>query len=353
MKYFTHLVCSGSAIRSICLLGILRYIYFNKLEHHIKNAAGTSMGAFFCLAFALKIPIDRLEDIIISAINNPEIKKVSSSKLLNLFTDLGINDPRLYLTGIKEYIKEKYDIDDITFIQLSKLTGVNVYVSTTKINDGNNFIFNVNDTPDISVIDAIAASMCIPIISKPIKIGNNYYVDGCITNNLPFDVFENVNHDNILCVAIYVKEDYIVTELLDSIEDINFFSYYKQISNIIYSNSLQTTYIKKINNFKNPLLITKSHFRTFYNIKITSNELMFNINNTDIENLILQGFSDISEYMKKIITNTNDTNDTNDTNNTNNINNINNTNNINDTNNTNNTNDTNDTNDTNEIKEEI
>ena len=51
MKYFTHLVCSGSAIRSLCLLGMFRYIYFNKLEEHIKNVAGTSMGAFFCLAF--------------------------------------------------------------------------------------------------------------------------------------------------------------------------------------------------------------------------------------------------------------------------------------------------------------
>lgn len=298
MKYFTHLVCSGSAIRSLCLLGIFRYIYFNKLEDHIKNAAGTSMGAFFCLVFALKIPIDKLEDIIIKAINNIEIKKISSAKLLNLFTDLGINEPKLYLEGVKEYIKEKYDMDDITFIQLSKLTGVNIYVSTTKINDGSNFIFNVDDTPNISVLDAVAASMCIPIISKPVKIGNYYYVDGCITNNLPFDVFENINHDDILCVAIYVKDDYSVTELLETSENISFLSYYKQVYNIIYSNSLQTTYIKRIESFKNPLLINKSHFKTFYNFEITSNSIEFNITQDDIENLILQGFKDMTEYMK-------------------------------------------------------
>ena len=325
MKYFTHLVCSGSAIRSLCLLGIFRYIYFNKLEDHIKNAAGTSMGAFFCLAFALKIPIEKLEDIVLKTINNPEIRYISSSKLLNLITDLGINDSKLYLAGIKEYIKEKYDMDDITFIQLSKLTGVNVYVSTTKINDGNNYIFNVNDTPNISVIDAVAASMCIPIISKPVKINNNYYVDGCITNNLPFDVFENVNHDNILCVAIYVKDDYIVTELLETNEDMNFFSYYKQISNIIYANSLESTYIKRIEAFKNPLIIKKSHFRTFYNFEITNNSIEFKINQTDIENLILQGFKDMSEYMNsfyiediKKINNNDNNNNNNDNDNDNN-----------------------------------
>ena len=307
MKYFTHLVCSGSAIRSLCLLGILRYIYFNKLEHHIKNASGTSMGAFFCLAFALKIPIDRLEEIVLKSINNPDVRFVSTSKILNIITDLGINDSKLYLSGIKEYIKEKYDMDDITFIELSKLTGVNVYVSTTKINDGANYIFNVNDTPNISVLDAIAASMCIPLISKPVKIDDNYYVDGCITNNLPFNVFDNINHDDILCVAVYIEDDYSVTELIKSTDDLNFFMYYKQVFSIIYANSIQTTYIKRIKSFKNPLIITKSHFKTFYNIAITNNSLEFNITQNDIENLILQGFTDITEYMKSF-----DNNDKND-----------------------------------------
>jgi len=308
MKYFTHLVCSGSAIRSLCLLGIFRYIYFNKLEHHIKNASGSSMGAFFCLAFALKIPIDELEVIILKSITNPEIRYISSSKLLNLFTDLGINDSRLYVTGISEYIKKKYNMDDITFIELSKLTGVNVYVSTTKINDGTNFIFNVNDTPNISVLDAVAASMCIPVISKPIKINNNYYVDGCITNNLPYNVFDNISHDDILCIAIYVKDDYLVTDLFESTDDINFLMYYKQVSSIIYYNSVLSTYIKRVEGFKNPLIVSKSHFKTFYNFKITDNSIEFNINENDIQNLILQGFTDISEYMKTFEINNNNEN---------------------------------------------
>ena len=189
-------------------------------------------------------------------------------------------------------------MDDITFIELSKLTGVNVYVSTTKINDGCNFFFNVNDTPNISVLDAVAASMCIPLISKPVKIDDNYYVDGCITNNLPFDIFDNINHDDILCIAVYIEDDYTVTELIESSDDLNFFMYYKQIFSIIYANSIETSYIKRLEGFKNPLKITKSHFKTFYNFEITNNSVEFNINQTDIENLILQGFTDITEYMK-------------------------------------------------------
>ena len=299
MKYFTHLVFSGSALRSFCLLGILRYIYFNKMDNHIKNAAGTSMGSFFCLAFALKIPIDELEEMIIKLIKIPDIISVSSDKFLNLFTNLGFNDSKLYLNGIREYIKKKYDMDDITFIELSKLTGVNVYVSVTKINNGKNFIFNVDDTPNISVLDAVAASMCIPLLSQPIKIDNNYYVDGCLTNNLPYEIFKNINQDDILNVAIYVKDDYNVINVIKDDEELNFFNYYKQICSIIYSNSLHCSYISKLPNFKNPLLISDSPFNSFYNIKVSDDSISFNIIDDDIQNLILQGFRDMSNYMKQ------------------------------------------------------
>lgn len=299
MKYFTHLVFSGSALRSFCLLGILRYIYFNKMEDHIKNAAGTSMGSFFCLAFALKIPIDELEEMIITLINMPEVISVSSDDFINLFTDLGFNNSKLYLSGIKQYLKKKYDIEDITFIELSKLTGVNVFVSVTKINTGKNFIFNVNDTPNVSVLDAVAASMCIPLLSQPVKIDDNYYVDGCLTNNLPYEIFNNINQDDILNVAIYIKKDYEVTDTIKTDEELNFFNYYKQICSIIYSNSLHCSYISKLPNFKNPLLISDSPFTSFYNIKVSDDSIAFNIKDDDIQNLILQGFRDISIYMKQ------------------------------------------------------
>ena len=299
MKHFTHMVCSGSALRSLCLLGVLRYIYFNKMENYIKNVAGSSMGAFFCLVFALKIPVEKLEEILLETIK--VASSISSSNILNIFTELGFNDARNYLYGIRNYIKEKYSMDDITFIELSKMTGVNIYVSTTRVNDGKNIIFNVNDYPNVSVLDAIAASMCIPAITKPVKIDKYLYVDGCISNNLPYDVFKEVNQDNILNIAIYVKTDYEITDLLEKEDDINFLEYCRQITSIIYANSLYYTYISRMEKFNKPLLITESPITTFYNLKISDDELRFNISRDDIDNLILQGFTDISNYMKQFL----------------------------------------------------
>jgi predicted acylesterase/phospholipase RssA len=298
MKYFTHLVFSGSAIRSLCLLGILRYIYFNKLENHIKNVAGTSMGSFFCLAFALKVPIDELEEMIIKLIDKEDVVSICTTKFLNLFSNLGFNDSKLYVEPLKEYIKKKYNQDDMTFVELSKFTGVNLYVSSTKINDGTNYIFNVNDTPNVSVFDAVASSMAIPVISKPVIIDGNYYVDGCITNNLPYEIFSNINQDDILNVVVYIKNDYKVVDKISS-DDISFIEYYKQIIGIIYACSLHHSYISKIDKFKNPLIINQSPFKSFYNFEFSNNNLFFNIHKNDIENLILQGFKDITLYMKQ------------------------------------------------------
>ena len=54
--------------------------------------------------------------------------------------------------------------------------------------------------------------------------------------------------------------------------------------------------------FKNPLLITESPIGTFYKLKIDEKEIKFNILKDDIDNLTLQGFTDMSNYMKQFLT---------------------------------------------------
>jgi predicted acylesterase/phospholipase RssA len=67
------------------------------MENYIKNVAGTSMGAFFSLAFALKIPIEELEKIVMKTINNKNITVIPTNKFIDIFMNLGFNDSKLYL----------------------------------------------------------------------------------------------------------------------------------------------------------------------------------------------------------------------------------------------------------------
>ena len=208
MKYITHLIFSGNALKSLTLCGVLRYLYFYNLDRNIHDVAATSMGAFFAVAFALKIPIEKLEEMILKATNDDKITKFHPSTFMNIINNFGLCCSIDYLNIYKEYLKEVYDIEDITFLELSKKTGVNIYISTTRVDTGTNMIFNVNDTPNVSVLKAVAASMCIPMLSQPILIDGYYYIDGYLTNNFPLEMFTHINNDNILAIAGDISKSY-------------------------------------------------------------------------------------------------------------------------------------------------
>ena len=80
MKNITHLVFAGNALRSVCLCGILRYLYCYNLDKLIHDVSATSMGSLFALAFALKIPIEKLELILYNMAKDEKITKFKPSK---------------------------------------------------------------------------------------------------------------------------------------------------------------------------------------------------------------------------------------------------------------------------------
>ena len=90
MKNITHLVFSGGGCRSFCLLGVLRYLYIESIHNNIHNVAGTSMGSFFCLLFALKMPYEKIEEIIKEIIADDNAMKIYSKSFVELFSKNGI-----------------------------------------------------------------------------------------------------------------------------------------------------------------------------------------------------------------------------------------------------------------------
>lgn len=300
MKTITHLVFGGNALRTLCLCGILRYLYCYNLDKIIRDVAGTSMGAFFALAFALKIPIEQLEGFIYKVCNNPKLTKIEASAFLNMIDSYGLGSSLEYLDVIRDYIKDTYNTDDLTFLELSKKTGVNLYVSATCINDGSNIIFNVDDTPNVSIIEAVAASMCVPFLSKPIKINGYYYVDGYLRNNFPIDCFEKVNKDNILGVAVNVCNDYNMPNIPKD-QELTFPSYLYNILYIFYNNTYKLCYYNKFSSYPNFLIIKNSPIRSIFDpvINETENYIDFSLNENDINNLFLQGFKEINDYMNE------------------------------------------------------
>tara|TARA_Y100000389_G_scaffold11533_2_gene10607 strand:- start:4263 stop:5150 length:888 start_codon:yes stop_codon:yes gene_type:complete len=293
MTDYTHLVISGGGLYGMCMLGVFRYLYIENKLKNIKNVAGNSIGSFFALAYCLDINIDELEKLIKEIIYDKNAT-INKNNLGNVFIYNGILDFNvIVINKLKKYINKKYNINDMTFIDLSKKFGKNLYISTTNINSGKNTIFSTDNYPNISIFDATCASMSLPYIAIPVKINEEYYVDGLLTNNFPLNIFENIHKDNILGIVIKIINKFT----LKKIENITFLDFNKRMLEILVEKSSESAFLKYINNeHANIFVIEDSPIKDYVPFEINNENVDLEFNDDDIDNLILDGFIKISNF---------------------------------------------------------
>ena len=297
MTDYTHLVISGGGCYGLCLLGVFRYLFIEKKLNNIKYIAGNSCGAFFSLAYCLKIEIDILENIIKDLIKENNLR-IDKNNIGNLFIDNGIIDMSIFTNKLKDYLNNKYHLEDITFLELSKKFALNLYISATNVNTTKNTIFSTDNTPNVSVFDATCASMTIPYACIPIKINEEYYIDGILTNNFPINIFNNINKESILGIVLNIPDK---LDIYNKNEEISFLDYNKRIYEIFYASVREQTFIKYINcDNCNMLLIEDSPISEAIPINIDENKITADFSINDIDNLILDGFIKTSNYFTHI-----------------------------------------------------
>lgn len=295
----SHVIFSGGGIKGICYLGVLRYLYIENMVNSIKNVSGSSIGAYFAMILALKVPIETIEEELknlLKEINDNHVLDITKEKFGKIFNKFGFHSINFMMQPVISFLKNKYNIDDITFLEFVKKTGVNFYVSTTNINTGQNQIFSVESSPDVSVITAVSASMSVPFLFEPILINGEYYVDGVLSCDLPLEMFDKVDKKYILIVILC---DLHKNKVYDTNTKFNFFDYSMRISNILLS-SLVSQYSKKyINKSKSHVLkIQNVPYDKPFKYIVTGNDIRLELTQEDIDNMILKGFIDMSNYMK-------------------------------------------------------
>jgi predicted acylesterase/phospholipase RssA len=150
---------------------------------NIRHVSGTSMGAFFGAAIALNIPYTDLEQIIKDFTKQPP--RFDAANILQLMTTFGLDNGDFLVEPLRKYIRNTYGTNDITFIELTKKTGKHLVVCATCVETLKPVYFSVDTTPDLGVLDAVQASMTVPVLVRPKKIGDNHYCDGAVTDNIP------------------------------------------------------------------------------------------------------------------------------------------------------------------------
>ncbi len=180
------LALSGGGIRGVAHLGVLKALEERNIP--ISQIAGVSAGSIVGALYASGYTVD---EILVM------IKKVSAFRLLQpALSFKGLLKVDVIKKFLRQYIKE----DDFSSLKIPLTVGA------TNLTYGRTEYFNKG-----SLIDPICASSCVPVLFDPMLIGDQWYIDGGILNNLPA---EPIRESCDIVIGIHtnpVEEDFVAT----------------------------------------------------------------------------------------------------------------------------------------------
>lgn len=192
MDKIEYLTLCGGGVKGIAYAGCLKALDEHNIMKNIKGIIGTSAGAIVAVLFAVGYNYDEVEKIL----NETNFNSFKDSpwsifgdayRLKNYYgVYLGDN----FENWFRKLFKLKTGKDDMTFKEFYEKYNIDLVLTGTCINKRLTYYYNYNDYPDMSVISAVRISMCYPIFFLPVKIGDDYMVDGATLNNYPINYFK-------------------------------------------------------------------------------------------------------------------------------------------------------------------
>lgn len=222
----TALVLEGGAMRGMYTAGVLDCF----MDHGISFDAviGVSAGALF------------------------GVNLLSKQRGRVIRYNKRFNGDKNYM-GIRPLLKEKnivstkyaYDIvpreldpfDDEEY----KKSDIPFYAVVTNVKTGKPEYVQIKSV--FEQMDVLRASGSMPIVSKPVKLGHQWYLDGAVTDSIPYEKMLEMGYDRVVVVltkpADYVKKS--MPKLFTSIYKKRFPRFYEAFSNryIMYNAQLE------------------------------------------------------------------------------------------------------------------
>lgn len=159
-QYNIGLALSGGGVRGFAHIGALRALEDVGIKPDI--IAGVSAGSVVASFYAAGMTADEIFNL---------FSNIDMSKFLQVdITKSGF----LKLDKFKKFIAKNLPVDNIEQLQLPTI------IAATDIEQQHEMAFTQGN-----IAERVIASCSIPLVFKPVKIGDSYYVDGGVLHNLP------------------------------------------------------------------------------------------------------------------------------------------------------------------------
>lgn len=203
------LVLSGGGAKGLAHIGALKEI--ERAGIKIDYIGGTSMGAIIGGLYACGYKANQLDSIFNSADSegilqdkiprgNKTFYEKNNDEVYALtlpFQKFKVSVPKGISKGLYNYsLLSKLTIDYTGNVDFNQLK-IPFLCVATNVETGEQKVFRDGILPL-----CLAASGAFPSLYSPVKIGNNFYIDGGVTNNFPIEHVKNMGADIIIAVDV-------------------------------------------------------------------------------------------------------------------------------------------------------
>jgi NTE family protein len=162
------IVLSGGGVRALAHIGALEELEAHKILSKVKKWVGLSAGALVAFTMTIGYSIKELRDIC-ERIDFEIIQDLEEGLPFTFFETFGIDTGQRMRKFLTALLTVRGFSATTTFEQLAikrPITQLQIYA--TDLHTGTSRSFSAVDTPSIMLVDALQASMALPIYFKPI-----------------------------------------------------------------------------------------------------------------------------------------------------------------------------------------
>lgn len=193
MSQFKNLVFEGGGVKGIAYVGALEVLEQKGILKDIERIGGTSVGAINAVllgcGYSNEEQLKILRDLDFEEFKDDSFGFMSDAQ--RLVTEYGWYKGDFFHRWIGKVIKDKLGTPDVTFEELTRKTGRDLYLIGANLSTGFGEIFSAEHTPTMRVVDATRISMSLPLFFAAVRNPRgDVYVDGGLLSNYPVKLFD-------------------------------------------------------------------------------------------------------------------------------------------------------------------
>ena len=206
-----YLILSGGGVKVVSIIGAIKALSHKGLLTQLKEISGVSAGAWLAFMVSAGLSIQTLEALVLG-FEFGNIRNLNPEALMSFPETLGIDDGTNLMKFLESIFRVAIKISPtVTFAEFNalNLSKIKFRCWATDLKECNTCEFSLEETPNVKIIDALRASMALPLYFTPVihPITGNLLSDGGIQGSLPIHALSDLERNNCIGIGFSQKSE--------------------------------------------------------------------------------------------------------------------------------------------------